>query len=134
MNRSPAISSLRAFVAVLLAALQLLGALHFSLVQHSFSAALGGVVHVHASAVRADTKPASKARGPQAPSASSDTPSCGAELCSAANAPHSVAPQFESLDAGPVAFGAARLLSERAACSAPPSRVLLGAPKTSPPV
>ena len=123
---------MRVFLALLLTSLQVIGALHFSLVRHSYSAALGGVVHVHASA-HAEAKPA-KVRGSQAPTATSDTPSCSADLCAAANVPHSVAPQFESRDAGAVAFGAARLLSERAACVAAPSRVLLGAPKTSPPV
>lgn len=134
MNRSPAFQSLRAFLALLLTALQLMGALHFSLVRHGYSAALGGVVHVHASVARAETKPAAKVRGAQAPTATGETPSCGTEQCSAANAPHSVAPLFESLQAGAVAFGAARLLSEHAAHAAAPSRVLLGAPKTSPPV
>src|SRR5450432_2944920 len=37
----------RALVALLITLLQVLGALHFALVPHSFSAALGGVVHVH---------------------------------------------------------------------------------------
>ena len=117
-----------------MASLQLIGALHFSLVRHAYSAALGGVVHVHASTAHAETKPAIKRRGPQAPTAMGDTPSCSADRCSAANVPHGVAPEFESTDAGAVAFGAARLLSERAAWAAVSSRVLLGAPKTSPPV
>jgi hypothetical protein len=137
MNRLPAFKSLRAFVALVVTLLQLVGSLHFSLVRHSYSAALGGVVHVHAASLaRSEARSAapSKSRGAQAPSATSDTPTCAADLCSAANAPQSTAPNFESLDAGAIAFGDARLLSEHPAPFAALRRVLLGAPKTSPPV
>ncbi len=135
MNRSPALESLRAFVALAMTLLQLLGVLHFSLVRHSYSAALGGVVHVHTATLpRAQAKAAPRVRGPETPTASSDTPACSAELCSAANAPHSVAPEFAAWDAGAVTFGDARLLSERVARPTALRRALLGAPKTSPPV
>jgi hypothetical protein len=132
MNRSAALKSLRAFAALVVALLQLFGALHFSLVRHGYSAALGGVVHVHAASfARSEAKAA--ARAAQAPSASSDTPSCSADLCAAASAPHGVARHFEAPDAGAIAFGDVLLLSEHRECSLASRRVLLGAPKTSPP-
>lgn len=134
MNRSPAFKSLRALVALVVTLLQLVGALHFSLVRHTYSAALGGVVHVHTSRARPRSSPAERVRESQAPSATSGTPACSADKCAAANAPQSTAPHFESLDAGAVAFGGAALLSERPASFAALRRVLLGAPKTSPPV
>ncbi|MEO6602538.1 MAG: hypothetical protein ABIQ16_21830 [Polyangiaceae bacterium] len=134
MNRSPAFKSLRALVALVVTLMQLVGALHFSLVRHSYSAELGGVVHVHASLARPTAKPPRSVPGPRAPSATSSTPSCNADVCAAANAPQSTAPHFEPLDAGAVAFGDPALLSERLAPFAVLRRVLLGAPKTSPPV
>ena len=135
MNRLPAFKSLRALVAFVVILLQLLGALHFSLVRHSYSAALGGVVHVHAPSFgKSESKATKRVRGEQAPHATGDTPSCTADLCAAANAPQSVAPQFEAPDAGAIAFGDARLLIEPRRCSPASRRVLLGAPKTSPPV
>ena len=72
---------------------------------------------------------------PQAPTtaALSDAPSCAAELCPDANAPRASAPRFQLLLAGVIAFGDARLLSERAASSSESLPVLLSAPKTSPP-
>ena len=114
--------------------LQVVGALHFTLVRHGYSAALGGVVHVHASA-RAEQKLQPKLVAPQAPTtaARSDAPSCAAELCPDANAPRASAPRFQLLLAGVIAFGDARLLSERAASSSESLPVLLSAPKTSPP-
>jgi hypothetical protein len=135
MNRSPALQLLRAFVAFVVTGLQVLGALHFSLVSHGYSAALGGVVHVHASSLaRAEAKSAPRPRSSAPPSAISGTPACSADLCSAANAPQSVAPHFEAPDAGTVPFGDVRLLNELRVSPRALRRVLLGAPKTSPPV
>lgn len=133
MKRSPALPFLRALVALLIAGLQLVGALHFSLVSHGYSAALGGVVHVHSAAV---SKP--EARSTPRPSNSSPrmlagAPSGNADLCAVANAPQSVAPGFEAPDAGPVVFGLARLLNELRVAPLATRRALLGAPKTSPP-
>lgn len=112
--------------------LQVLGALHFTLVRHGYSAAQGGVVHVHASA-----RPAQKAAPKLAPTRTaalvSGVPVCAAELCPEGNAPRSAPPYLELLATGYVAFGDARLLSERAGCSGASRRVFLSAPKTSPP-
>jgi hypothetical protein len=113
--------------------LQVVGALHFTLVRHGYSAALGGVVHVHAFS-RAEPRPQAKGAATRTTALTADTPSCGAELCPVANAPHASAPQIESLAAGVVTFGDARLLSECAACSSESQRLFLHAPKTSPPV
>src|SRR6185369_14828530 len=116
---SPIPRPLQAALGLLVIVLQVLSALHFTLVRHGFSAALGGVVHVHASTRAALV---------------SDTPACSAELCPDGNAPQSAAPHFELLAAGSAAFGEARLLSECAACTSESRRVFLSAPKTSPPV
>ncbi|HEY0463264.1 MAG TPA: hypothetical protein VGC79_03600 [Polyangiaceae bacterium] len=129
----PDYRSLRAFLGLLVMALQVLGALHFTLVRHGYSAALGGVVHVHASA-RAEQRPRVKLAAARTTALSADTPSCGAELCPDGNAPASSAPRIELLAAGLIAFGDVRLLGERAAHSSDSLRLFLSAPKTSPPV
>jgi hypothetical protein len=129
----PDYRSLRACLGLLVIVLQVVSALHFTLVRHGYSAALGGVVHVHASA-RAEPGPRAKVAAPRATAVSADLPSCGAELCPVGNAPVTPAPRLELLLAGLVAFGEARLLSERATCSSESLRLFLSAPKTSPPV
>jgi len=116
---------------LLLIALQIVGALHFTLVRHGYSAALGGVVHVHASAAAEKTRP--KTAGPRTTAVASDVPACAAERCPDANAPHGSAPQIELLAAGSIAFGQARLLAESTGFSSESLRVILSAPKTSPP-
>ncbi|HYQ01287.1 MAG TPA: hypothetical protein VER96_21595 [Polyangiaceae bacterium] len=129
---TPLQQSLRALLGLVVIVLQVLGALHFTLVQHGYSAALGGVVHVHAAA-RAEQKLPNRV-APRTATLVADLPACSAELCPEGNAPQSSAPQFELLATGFVAFGEARLLSERAASSGKSLRVFLSAPKTSPPV
>jgi hypothetical protein len=128
----PDYKSVRALLGLALVVLQVVGALHFSLVRHGYSAVLGGVVHVHASArAQHGQKPTS---APQTSALTSDAPACAAELCPVGNAPHGSAPRIELLAAGVIAFGEARLLTERAARSSESLRVFLSAPKTSPPV
>src|SRR3954464_12926024 len=109
----PDYRSLRACLGLWLVVLPVVSALHFTLGRHGYSAALGGVVHVHASA-RAEPGPRPKVAAPRATALSTDLPSCGAELCPVGNAPVTPAPRIELLLAGLVAFGEARLLSERA--------------------
>ena len=133
MTRSPAHSLLRAFVALLVTLLQVVGALHFALVPHAYSASLGGVVHVHAAAPRAQT-PNTRAHRSAAPALSTDTLSCIADRCPVADAPHSAAPDLELQATGYVAFGDVRLLSERGTHATLSLRLFLNAPKTSPPV
>jgi len=125
--------SVRALFGLAVILLQVVSALHFTLVRHGYSAALGGVVHVHASA-RADQRPRAKVAAPHTTALSADSPSCAAELCPVGNAPHGSAPRIELLAAGAIAFGEVRLLSERAASSSQSRRVFPSAPKTSPPV
>jgi hypothetical protein len=133
MKRSlPDYKSLQAWFALVVIVLQVLGALHFTLVRHGYSAALGGVVHVHSSA-RAE-RPRAKISTPATSASSADVPSCGAELCPVGNAPQAWAPRIELLATGLIAFGEARLLCKRAAHSNQSQRVFLSAPKTSPPV
>jgi len=122
----------RALFGLAVIVLQLVSALHFALVRHGYSAALGGVVHVHASA-RAERRSPTKAATPRTTTLTADAPSCGTELCPVGNAPHGSAPRIELLAAGVIAFGEARLLSERAAHARETQRVFLSAPKTSPP-
>ncbi|HET7545226.1 MAG TPA: hypothetical protein VFK05_35415 [Polyangiaceae bacterium] len=129
---SPQRHSLRAWLGLVVMVLQVLGALHFSLVRHGYSATLGGVVHLHGAA-RAD-KPQPKASTPRAAALSTDAPACGAELCPVGNAPAGSATPTEPLVVGAVAFGEARLLRERSASTNNLRRVFLSAPKTSPPV
>jgi hypothetical protein len=128
---SPVKLSLRALLGLVVIALQVLGALHFSLVRHGYSAALGGVVHVHGSA-RAE-QPQAKSSARRAAALSAGAPSCGAELCPVGNAPAGSAARIELLVTGAIAFGEARLLRERAASISASKRVFLSAPKTSPP-
>ncbi len=129
---SPKPPSLRALLGLVVIALQVLGALHFSLVRHGYSAALGGVVHVH-SAARAE-KPQAKSTGQRAIALSAETPACGSELCPVGNAPAGFAPRIQLLVAGAIAFGEARLLRERTASISASRRLFSSAPKTSPPV
>ena len=130
---SPIPRSLQALLGLVVIVLQVLSALHFTLVRHGYSAALGGVVHVHA-ASRATQKAAPRIAQPQTVALVADVPACSAELCPDSNAPPSAAPHFEPLATGSVCFGEVRLLSERAACSSESLRLFLSAPKTSPPV
>ena len=128
----PDYQSMRALFGLAVIVLQVVGALHFTLVRHDYSAALGGVVHVHAF-TRAEQKAQTKS-ATQTMALSADTPSCTAELCPVGNAQHGAPVQFELLASGMIAFGEARLLCKRAACSSQSQRVLSSAPKTSPPV
>jgi hypothetical protein len=140
MNRSQhAPKPLRAFVAWLVTLLQIVGALHFALVPHTFSAALGGVVHVHAAA-GAQTRAPSTAGTPSANRESrgaslvADALSCTTDLCPTADVPPRSLFDSACVATGWVRFGAACLLGEGAACSRESQRVFLRAPKTSPPV
>jgi len=130
---SPLQQSLRAIVGLAVIVLQVVGALHFTLVRHGYSSVLGGVVHVHASA-RAEQKARVKLSAPKAVALVADVTDCAAELCPEGNAPPAFAPHIEPLATGWVAFGEVRLLNERSASTSDSRRVFLSAPKTSPPV
>jgi hypothetical protein len=138
MNRSQhAPKPLRALVAWLVTLLQVAGALHFALVPHTFSAALGGVVHLHAgSSAEASPRLSDRGAHPGSPGASlvADALSCTADLCPAADVPPCSLLASASLATGWVSFGEVRLLGERAARSPESQRVFFSAPKTSPPV
>ena len=139
MSRSQhAPKPLRAFVAWLVTLLQVVGALHFALVPHTFSAALGGVVHVHGGA-SAEARSRLAGRGASQLGLASatliaDTLACTADLCPAADVPPCSLLAGAPLATGWVSFGEARLLGERAAHSPESQRVFFSAPKTSPPV
>jgi hypothetical protein len=119
-------------VALVVTLLQLVGALHFALVPHGYSAALGGLVHVHAAPRASEPRPAEAAQV-HSPGLRTDSFSCLTDRCPVADAPHGSAPPSELLAAGNVAFGEARLLAEPAERSPQTRRVLGCAPKTSPP-
>ena len=132
MNRAPAFKLLPACVAWFVTLLQVVGTLHFALVPHGYSAALGGVVHLHgaprvsaASAVRAPAQPG--------PAVHADSASCAAERCLAADAPQHSPPGFALWLSGVVRFGEVRLLGEHTARVSEVRRLFLSAPKTSPP-
>jgi hypothetical protein len=131
MNRPPAVSSLGASVALLVTLLHLVSALHFALVPHGYSLALGGVVHLHRASQR--TPEQMPQAGARASALSADSRSCTPDRCPAADAPHGSVPRVELLAAGLVAFGDVRLLTDRGAHAHPSRRVFLSAPKTSPP-
>ena len=128
----PALRPLRALVAFLIALLQLASALHFTLVPHTFSAALGGVVHVHEDS-GARLQPRALARHAQS-QLDPGAPACAQELCPFADAPHSSLPSVAATVCGTARFGAPGLLGEADARSADTGRVFASAPKTSPPV
>jgi hypothetical protein len=128
--------SLRALGALLVVFLQLSSALHFTLVPHSYSAALGGLVHVHGEAAAQPHARVfgAEAYGQHAQTLVAGTLSCGADRCPFADAPHISVPQFASSVSGVASFGAARSLSAAEARSPSARRVFSTAPKTSPPV
>jgi len=131
LSQTPTRSPARACLALIVLFLQLVGALHFTLVRHGYSAALGGVVHVHGLAARPpQTSPPPAERRP---ALSAGIPSCGAELCPLATAPHAAVPNLSLPASGDVDFGEARLLGAGAARSPLSRRVFRSAPKTSPP-
>jgi hypothetical protein len=125
--------SWRALVATFVALLQLASALHFTLVPHSFSAALGGIVHVHGGS-DARAEPRALTRAARSPAFVADAQSCAVDLCPFADAPHGSLPSVAARVSGSAAFGAACLLSEADARSPHARRVFSSAPKTSPPV
>jgi hypothetical protein len=129
---SSARQPLPALLGLVVIVLQIVGALHFTLVRHGYSAALGGVVHVHTSA-RAD-KTRLEAAPVGTPALVSNVRACAVELCPDANAPQGATQHFELAATGFVAFGQVCLLGESAACSSEALRIFLSAPKTSPPV
>ncbi len=135
MTRSQAASRplrvLPAFVAWLVTLLQVVGALHFALVPHTFSAALGGVVHVHAEGHARASEPQ---RGERGVTLVSDAASCSVDSCPVADAPAGSVLPSAAIATGWVSFGGVSLLGERATQVAIARRIFLSAPKTSPPV
>jgi hypothetical protein len=123
---------LRALVAFAVTLLQLASALHFTLVPHSFSAALGGVVHVHG-ASQSRTEPR-LGHNQRSQAFVSDALSCAVDVCPFADAPHGSLPFAPSAVSGTATFGAATLLTETEPQHGAAWRVFLTAPKTSPPV
>ena len=134
MNRfRPDHRSLRALLGLAVIVLQVVGALHFTLVRHGYSAALGGVVHVHALS-RAEAAPRAQAPVSHTESLTSNVPACSAEECPVGTAPQGFASRLQLTPTGLITFGEARLLGKREARSRQSQRVFLSAPKTSPPV
>jgi hypothetical protein len=123
-----------ALVALCLVLLQLATALHFALVPHGFSPGLSGFVHVHAAERAAQSRFAAlERRGSSAPELVSGGASCTAESCPIGFAGH----HSVLLSAGTTSalLATATLPARTRTVSYVParSRVLLSAPKTSPP-
>jgi len=127
------LGTLQALIAFSLVLLQLSCALHFTLVPHTFSAALGGVVHVHGSS-RARVAPRGVARAPHSPALVADALSCAVDVCPFADAPHGSLPFLAQAASHAATFGATSLLSETEPRAETARRVFLSAPKTSPPI
>jgi hypothetical protein len=125
--------ALRAFVGFSLVFLQLASALHFTLVEHSFSAALGGVVHVHGGVRHAPASRVSTQHA-RAPELTSASPSCLVDICPYADASHGSVPETATRVSGVATFGEPRSPGAAEAESPRVRRVLQSAPKTSPPV
>jgi hypothetical protein len=123
-----------ALVALCLVLLQLATALHFALVPHGFSPGLSGFVHVHAAERAAHSRFAAlERRGASAPQLVSGGASCTAESCPIGFAGYHL-----------VLLGAGATSALLTSATLPPrtrarsyvaarNRVLLSAPKTSPP-
>ena len=136
MTRSQAANSplraLPAFVAWLVTLLQVLGALHFALVPHTFSAALGGVMHVHEKGQARVSTTRHTAVHPAA--LSSEAASCGVDACAVASAPAGSVLPSAAARAAWVSVGGVSLLGDSAPQLTVSRHILLSAPKTSPPV
>ena len=121
-----------AYCAWLVAALQVVTALHFALVPHAFSAQLTSFVHVHARAEqRAEASRASTSR---TKSVRQGDASCAADSCPIGFAGHTLLElaRFEVGTSLPALLpSSAPRLSSHVPARA---RLLLSAPKTSPPV
>lgn len=120
--------------ALLIALLQLSSALHFTLVPHTFSAALGGIVHVHAESLAPTDGARAPGHGTKSPSFVADALSCVVDLCPFVDAPHASPPNLAASISGAATFGRTSSLTEAEARSPNARRVFLSAPKTSPPV
>jgi hypothetical protein len=135
MNRSQLARRPRlAFAAWLVTLLQLVGILHFALIPHAFSAALGGMVHVHTSSSASSAHSSERVHAPGTAALVSETASCSADLCPTSDVPPSSSLHTASTVTGFVSYGSVRLLSEREVASVDAERVFPSAPKTSPPV
>jgi hypothetical protein len=133
-SRSAKVSAL---IALCLVALQLVTALHFALVPHGFSAGLNGFVHVHgARSARHDARsrftPERRASGALA--LVGDGASCASESCPIGFVGHHSVLPTENQAAAVLALVVADEHAPARRYFAGRSRVLLAAPKTSPPV
>jgi hypothetical protein len=124
-----------ALVALCLVLLQLVTALHFALVPHGFSAGLSGFVHVHAAERAAPSRLAQlERRSVPAPELVGGGASCASDACPLGFAgPHSLLLSASAASALPVPAGEPAP-ARAVRCAPARGRVLLSAPKTSPPV
>ncbi|HEY4105965.1 MAG TPA: hypothetical protein VGM44_18820 [Polyangiaceae bacterium] len=124
-----------ALFAVCLVALQLVTALHFALVPHAFNAGLSGFVHVHVGDARvAKARSSFAERALNTPALERASASCSGESCPIGFAGQASTLVSASDVSALLGFDFAPVL-EPARVGAPArNRVLLSAPKTSPPV
>ncbi len=126
-----------ALVALALVALQLVTALHFALVPHGFSAGLSGFVHVHEEAVHAVSARSESEvarRASVVPELISGNASCSSDSCPIGFAGHHSVLLGSGGAPALLAFVVTSAQAQPGHYVTPRSRVLLSAPKTSPPV
>ena len=121
--------SQRALVALCLVALQLAATLHFSLVSHSFNGSLNGFVHVHQA-----RRALARLERPTAVSLVADSAGCVGESCPVGFAGQHSVLLGSSEAPWLIALTQPGTRSPDNPHFTPRSRVLLSAPKTSPPV
>jgi hypothetical protein len=124
-----------ALIALCLVALQLVTALHFALIPHGFSAGLSGFVHVHRARSGAAAAPefGHEQRASKTLELVSDDASCVTESCPIGFAGHHSTLVESSPATGRIALSITPERAPDAPYFVEPSRVLLSAPKTSPP-
>ena len=131
LPRRAATRALPSLVALCLVLLQFATALHFALIPHGFNASGSGFVHVHrwlAGQPASATQPA-----PNRPKLVTGIPSCVAESCPIGfSGPPSVLLAPSELS-GLIALPLVSALLESPSATPARGRVLLSAPKTSPP-
>jgi len=135
-----AVHSLRppaSILALCLVLLQLVTALHFSLVPHGFGAGSGGLVHLHrarSAEPRRTVEDAATQRAPVRPTLVAGSAACAPDECSLGFSGHTFRTPSPSRLSSLIWLPKAGQLSARADIVRGRNRALLSAPKTSPPL
>lgn len=130
---APRVRRSRALVALCVVLLQLVTALHFSLIPHGFNAGLSGFVHVHAVPAAFAHELGPERRAASRPAVTVGSVSCTKDSCPLGFAGPSSVLLGSSQATGLVGLALAALRAPESRYFKERSRVLLAAPKTSPP-